>query len=88
MCVCVGGGGGGELVAAKWGTLSISVSVFTVWDTSVSTEMVTLFSDGLGTGHHRDGHHSYIVGVWGHLVRGMGLGVLLFLYGVNPNQVI
>ena len=33
------------------------------------------------------GHHSYIVRVLGHLVKGMGLGVL-FRYRVNQNQVI
>ena len=71
LCVCGGGGGTGR---SEVKTLSISASVFTVWGTSESAEGVTLFSEGLGTGHHRSGHHSYIVGVWGHLVRGMGSG--------------
>ena len=84
MCVCGGGGGTGP---SEVGTLSISASVFTVWSTSVSAEGVTLFSEGSGTGHHGGGHHSYIVGVWGHLVRGMGL-LVLFWYRVNQIQVI
>ena len=46
-----------------------------------------IFSEGLGTGHHGGGHHRYIVGVWEHLVRGMGLRVL-FRYRVNQNQAI
>ena len=70
--MCGGGGGTGR---SEVGTLSISASV---WGTRVSAEGVTLFSEGSGTGHHRGGHHSYIVGVWGHLVRGMGLGVLFW----------
>ena len=69
-CVCGGGGGTGP---SEVGTLSISASVFTVWGTSESAEGMTLFSVGSGTGHHGGRHHSYIVGVWGHLVRGMGL---------------
>ena len=67
VCVC-GGGGGTEF--SEVGTLSISASVFTVWGTSESAEGMTLFSKGSGTGHQGGGHHSYIVGVWGHLVRG------------------
>ena len=67
--MCGGGGGTGP---SEVGTLSISASVFTVWGTSESAEGVTLFSEGSGTGHHWGGHHSYIVGVWGHLVRDMG----------------
>ena len=81
------GGGGGGTGRSEVRTLSISASVFTVWGTSVSAEGVTLFYEGSGTGHHGGGHHSYIVGVWGHLVIGMGLGVL-FRYRVNQNQVI
>ena len=69
--VCVCGGGGGT-GPSEVGTLSISASVF---------------SEGSGTGHHGGGHHSYIVGVWGHLVRGMGL-LVLFRYRVNQIQVI
>ena len=84
VCVCGGGGGTGP---SEVGTLSISASVFTVWGTSVSAEGVTLFSEGSGTGHHEGGHHSYIVGVWGHLVRVMGL-LVLFRYRVNQIQVI
>ena len=68
LCVCGGGGGTGR---SDVGTSSISASVFTVWGTSVSAEGVTLFSKGLGTGHHGGGggggSHSYIVGVWGTL---------------------
>ena len=82
--VCGGEGGTGP---SKVGTLSILASVFTVWGTSVSAEGVTHFSEGSGTGHHGGGHHSYIVGVWGHLVRGMGL-LVLFRYRVNQIQVI
>ena len=81
------GGGGGGTGRSEVGTLLISASVFTVWGTSISAEGVILFSEGVGTGHHGCGHHSYIVGVWGYLVRGMGLGVL-FGYRVNQNQVI
>ena len=83
VCVWRGGGTG----PSKVGTLLISASVFTVWDTSESAEGMTLFSEGSGTGHHGGGHHSYIVGVWGHLVRGMGL-LVLFRYRVNQIQVI
>ena len=54
---------------------------------SVSAEGVTLFSEGSGTVHHGGGHHSYNVGVLGHLVKGMGLEVL-FRFRVNQNQVI
>ena len=82
--MCGGGGGTGR---SEVRTLSISASVFTVCGTSVSAEGVTHFYEGSGTGHHGGGHHSYIVGVWGHLVIGMGLGVL-FRYRVNQNQVI
>ena len=84
LCVCGGGVGTGR---SEVRTLSISASIFTVWGISVSAEGVTLFFEGSGTGHHGGGHHSYIVGVWGHIVRGMGLGVL-FRYRVNQNQVI
>ena len=73
VCVCGGEGGTGR---SEVRTLSISASVFTVWGTSVSAEGVTLFYKGSGTGHHEGGHHSYIVGVWGHLLIGMGLEVL------------
>ena len=82
--MCGGGGGTGP---SEVGTLSISASVFTVWGTSESAEWMTLFSQGSGTGHHSGGHHSYIVGVWGHRVRGMGL-LVLFRYRVNQVQVI
>ena len=82
--MCGGGGGTGP---SEVGTLLISASVFTVWGTSASAEGVTPFSEGSGTGHHGGGHHSYIVGVWGHLVRGMGL-LVLFRYRVNQIQVI
>ena len=68
LVVCVGIG------RREVRTLSISASVFTVWGTSVSAEGVTLFPEGSGTGHHGGGHHSYIVWVRGHIVRGMGLG--------------
>ena len=56
-CVCVCGGGRGT-GRSKVGTLSISASVFTVWGTNVSAGGgggggLTLFSEGLGTGHHR-----------------------------------
>ena len=84
MCVC---GGGGDTDRSEVGTLSISESVFTVWGTSVSAVGVTLFFEGLGTGHYGGGHHSYIVRVWGHLVRGMELRVL-FRYRENQNLVI
>ena len=60
LVVCVEGGG--ALVAAKLGTLSISASVFTVWGTSVSAEGVTLFSEGLGTGHHGVGTIATLLG--------------------------
>ena len=79
-CVCVDGEG--ALVPAKW-----EASVFTVWGTSVSAEGVILFYEGSGTVHHGGGHHSYIVGVWGYLVRVVGPRVL-FQYGLNQNQVI
>ena len=82
MC---GGGGGTESIEV--GTLSISASVFTVLGTSESAEGMTLFSEGSGTWHQGGGHHSYIVGVWGHLVRGMRL-LVLFRYRVNQIQVI
>ena len=82
--VCGGGGGTGP---SEVGTLSISASVITVWGTSASAEGVTLFSEVSGTGYHGGGHHSYIVEVWGHLVRGMGL-LVLFRYRVNQIQVI
>ena len=82
--MCGGGGGTGR---SEVGTLSISASVFTVSSTSVCAEGVTLFSESSGTGHHEGGHHSYIAGVWGHLVRSMGLG-MLFRYRVIQNQVI
>ena len=77
--MCGGGGGTGP---SEVGTLSIAASVFTVWGTSESAEWMTLFSQGSGTGHH-----SYIVGAWGHRVRGMGL-LVLFRYRVNQVQVI
>ena len=48
--MCGGGRGTGR---SEVGTLSISASLFTVWGTSVSAEGMTLFSEGLGTGHHR-----------------------------------
>ena len=82
--MCGGGGGTGRSEAR---TLSISASVFTVSSTSVSAEGVTLFSERSGTEHHEGGHHSYIAGVLGHLVRGMGLG-MSFWYRVIQNQVI
>ena len=69
VCLC---GGGGTVRRSEVGILSISALVFTLWGTSVSAEGVTLFFEGLGTGYHGGGHHSYIVRVWGHLVRGMG----------------
>ena len=83
-CVCLWRGGGTG--PSKVGTLLISTSVFTVWGTSESAEGMTLFR---GIGHRAPwgGHHSYIVGVWGHLVRGMGL-LVLFRYRVNQIQVI
>ena len=62
------GGGGGSTGRSEVETLSISALVFTVWGTNVSAEGVTLFSNGSGTGHHGGGHHSYNIGVLGHLV--------------------
>ena len=74
-CVCVeGGGGGGALVAAKWKPRRFQHHYLQCGAPMYPLRGVTLFSEGSGTGHHGGGHHSYIIGVLGHLVRGMGLG--------------
>ena len=84
-CVCVEGGGG-ALVAAQWDPCQFQHQ-YLQCGAPVYPLRVTLFSEGSGSAHYGGGHHSYIVGVWGHLVRGMGLWVL-FQYRVNQNQVI
>ena len=81
-------GGGGALVAGKWEPCRFQHQYFTVWDTSVSAERVTLFSKGSGTGHHGGGYHSYIVGVWGHLVGGMGSGVISVSSEPKPGDIL
>ena len=84
MCV-EGEGGTGR---SKVGTLSISASVFTVWDTSVSAEGVTLFSEGFGTGYCGGGHHSYIVEVWGTLCEVLGSGVISVRSEPKPGDIL
>ena len=85
VCVCGGRGGTGP---SEVGTLSISASVFTVWGTSEAAEGMTLFSEGSGTEHHGGGHHTYIVGACGHLVRGMALGVISVSSEPNPGDIL
>ena len=72
LVVCVWRGG--ALVAAKWDPCRYQHQ-YLQCGAPVYPLRVTLFSEGSGTAHHGSGHHSYIVGVWGHLVRGMGLSV-------------
>ena len=60
-CVCVEGGGGGALVAAKWDPCRFQHQ-YLQCGAPVYPLRVTLFSEGLGTAHHGGGHHSYIVG--------------------------
>ena len=85
VCVCGGGGGTG---CSEVGTTSSSASVFTVRGTSVSAEGVTLFSEGLGTGHHGGGHLSYIVGVWAPCERYGAWGVISVSSEPKPGDIL
>ena len=84
VCVCVCVEGEGSLVPAKWEPCQFQHQYLQF---GAPVYSLTLFSEGSGTGHHGGRHHSYIVGVWGHLVRGMGF-LVLFRYRMNQIQVI